>query len=229
MSDSLQLGQNFSVGLRSLTAPSLFAAFPPVLRQALLRRARLRKFADGQIIQQRGDEAGGFWIIERGQVKLGRFGKRGKFQMVVLMADGDSYGELAVLSGQRRVVDAVAMGEAQLQWVSDASLNSAIAQDAALARDLIGILSAQLQEVLDLLLVERRLSAPKLLVRSLLALLREKEGKPVVRISQDELAELIGVSRMTISQSLRDMERKGLLKRGYRQIEILEPDRLAVY
>ena len=77
-------------------APSLFSAFPEALRLRLQSLALPRDFSAGQIIQQHGDEANGFWVIEQGQVKIGRYGDGGRFQVIAILGQGDSYGELAM-------------------------------------------------------------------------------------------------------------------------------------
>jgi CRP-like cAMP-binding protein len=49
---------------------------------------------------------------------------------------------------------------------------------------------------------------------------------PVVRISQDLLGEMIGVTRKTVNHHLSKLERDGLLKLGYGRIELLDLERL---
>ena len=229
MPNTLHSEQILSVPGRTLSAPSLFAAFPDELQKPLLARATLRSFSPKQIIQYSGDAAAGFWVIKSGQVKIGRYGGGGRFQLLALLGEGDSYGELAVISGQGKIVDAVAMGICELYWVGQNELDEAIVSHPQLARELIRILSVQLQEALDSLILQRRMSASQLLARSLLALSRGASSAKMANVSQDDLAELIGASRMTVSSTLRKMEKQGLVKRHYRQIEILDMDALAQY
>lgn len=229
MQNTLHSGDIFSQAGRTLSAPSLFAAFPEELREPLLARARLRGFSPGQMIQYSGDAASGFWVIKSGQVKIGRFGEGGRFQLLALMREGDSYGELGVFSGQGRIVDAVALGACELYWVGQHELDEAIVSHPQLARELIRILSVQLQETLDTLILQRRMSAPQLLARALLALSRGASAERVANVTQDDLAELIGASRVTVSSALGKMEKEKLVKRRYRRIEILDIGALANY
>ena len=64
--------------------PMLFASLDRA-SGASETRARLREFADGQIIQQRGQVADGFWLIEEGAVMVGQFGRDGDFRAVALL------------------------------------------------------------------------------------------------------------------------------------------------
>ncbi len=228
MQTSLQSSGNADLSARSLAAPSLFAAFPEALRSRLLAAAVPRNFASGQIIQQRGDAANGFWIIEQGQVKIGRFGEGGRFQMVALMAAGDSYGELAMFSKSARVVDAVSLGESRLLWVARQDVENLIDTDPAIGRELVRILSAQLQEVLDMLIMSRRLPAINLLARSLFSLCRGR-GDRTVDLTQEDLAELVGVSRVTISKALGKLEQGGAIETRYGKIAIRNAEILRRY
>lgn len=63
----------------------LFEALPAPVRAALAHQAPQRAFADGQIIQQKGEEADGFWLIEHGAVSVGQFTPGGEFRGVALL------------------------------------------------------------------------------------------------------------------------------------------------
>lgn len=229
MSKTLQSSKVNTNNVRSFRAPSLFAAFPEDLRNTLKAKAANRKFSAGQIIQQSGDLASGFWVIKSGQVKIGRYLENGQFQVILFMGPGDSYGEIAVFAGSGRIVDVVALRDTELFWVQESDLNDIISSDPKVGRELIRILSVQLQELIQTVLSSRQLSAPKILARSLLMLSQSSGGDGSISVSQDDLSELVGVSRMTISSALRDMEAKGMVKRGYREIEILDVQALSDY
>ena len=78
----------------------LFETLDTALQAHLIKGSTEREFGDGQIIQQRGDVADGFWLIQQGAVTVGQFLPDGEFRAVALLGPGDSYGELAVFSGR---------------------------------------------------------------------------------------------------------------------------------
>ncbi len=202
----------------------LFDALPPGMRAALVAAAPARRFADGQIIQQKGEEADGFWLIADGAVSVGQFTADGEFRGVALLGTGDSYGELAVLSGRPRVVDAVARGPAGLRWIAAAAFERALAADPAAMRALLGALCAQLQETLDLLAGLRHGSATAR-AASLIANLTGGTARSV-NVTQQELADLLGVTRATANGALGQLEAAGLIRRGYGTIDVPDPARL---
>lgn len=207
-------------------APALFCTFAPSVQDELRQSSIRRSFADGQFIQHRGDVADGFWVIEKGQVKLGHYAATGEMQVLIILGPGDSFGELACLGAFPRVLDAEAIGSLEMLWVSDNVLSAVVERCPKVGRELLRALSVQLQEALDNLIVFRNLPAPKRLAQRLLALADGKQAPVKLGIRQQELAELVGVSRMTIASALAQLEELGLVSRHYRHLVVNDPAKL---
>ncbi|MXP11034.1 Crp/Fnr family transcriptional regulator [Pseudoblastomonas halimionae] len=219
----------FEATQRSLATPMLFASLDPALRAELVAGSRQRVFADEQIIQQRGDPGDSFWLIEEGAVRIGQFLPDGDFRAVALLGGGDSYGELAVFAGKPRIVDAIARGESRLRLITAGAFLEALARYPASNRALLGALSAQLQDALSLLSGLRRGTNPQRLAGLLATLAGDGVGGATVTITQQELADLLGVTRATANAALGELERRKLVERGYGTIEVPERERLAVF
>lgn len=54
------------------------------------------------------------------------------------------------------------------------------------------------------------------------------DGQFSVRLSQSEIASLLAVSRQSLNKSLGDFEERGLLRRSYRRIELIDVDGISV-
>jgi CRP/FNR family cyclic AMP-dependent transcriptional regulator len=226
MSTTLQSDyQSENIG-RSIDAPALFASFPEVLREELRSKATRRTFESGQFLHQRGDTAGGFWVIDKGQVKLGHQDKQGVMHVLFILGAGDSFGELACLGQFKRVLDAEALGRVDMLWISEKILSDIITSSTEISREMLKIMAKQLQEALDNLLVFRNMPAPKRLAQRLLAFVADREPPVTLGIKQQELAELIGVSRMTIASALSELENLRFVSRHYGHLVIENPDAL---
>lgn len=208
---------------RSIGAPAMFASFPPEMQAELRKKAICRSFSPGQFLYHRGDVADGFWVVEKGQVKLGHQDVQGNMHILFILGPGDSFGELACLGQFDRVLDAEALDTAELLWVSDTIFSEIITGSPEISRQLLRILALQLQEALDNLLVMRNMPAPKRLAQRLLAFAQGREAPVRLGIKQQELAELIGVSRMTIASTLAELEALGLITRHYGHLVIEDP------
>ncbi|QKG71049.1 Crp/Fnr family transcriptional regulator [Erythrobacter mangrovi] len=224
MSNSLHSGAT----RRSLATPMLFEALDPALQVHLIRNAAVRHFEDGQLIQQRGDTADGFWLIEEGAVMVGQFLADGDFRAVALLGAGDSYGELAVFSGRPRIVDAVSRGPSRLRLIGARTFLEALGNYPASTRALLAALSEQLQETLALLAGLRRGTNSARMAGLLATMAGGMPGPASVAVTQQELADLLGITRATANAALGELQKRRLIERGYREIRIPDRDQLAL-
>ncbi len=215
--------------MRSMSSPSLFAAFEPQLQQDLRNIGVIRRFSDGQVIQQRGDETKGFYIIEKGRVKLGRFTSDGKFNMTIILGPGDSFGEIAVIGKFPRVADAIADGATELILVNSAALYAALVADPVSTQRVLQFMARQMQEALNAIVLQRRLTSEQQLARLIASMCRKKDMPAVLSINQADLAEHLGLSRMTIAKILAKLEKEELIRRGYGQITVYDSQALRHY
>lgn len=204
----------------------LFATLPAMHQDELLREAVLRRFAEGTIIQQRGEEASGFWLIERGSVAIGQFLVHGEFRAAAVLGAGDSWGELAMFAGRPRVVDAMARSKCEVAFIRASRFEALLAREPHLMRSLLGTLSAQLQEVLDLLGGIRQGTARPRIAGMLSNMASGREPPVIVTMTQQELGELLGLTRATVNAGLRDLERTGCISRRYGRILVERPEQL---
>lgn len=206
----------------------LFSALPTALQERLRADAPSREYASSQIIAQRGDEAKGFWLIEKGSVSIGQFFPDGEFRGVAVIGPGDSWGELAMFASRPRVVDAIARTRSEVRHIRAALFEALLEEHPAASRALLGTLSQQLQETLNIVAGIRRGSAGAR-VAGLLATMSEGSPLPArIAMSQQELADLLGLTRATVNAALRGQEKLGLLRRAYGSIEVLDRDGLAI-
>lgn len=206
----------------------LFSALDEPARERLRRASPLRRYADGQLVQHRGDPADGFWLVEQGSVAAGQFLPDGEFRALALLGPGDSLGELALFAGRPRVVDVIARGESRLRLIRSAEFEAALAEDPRRMRTLLGALAAQTQELLDVIAGIRRGTATARVAGMLANLAGAHAGGADIAITQQELGELLGLTRATVNAALRELEERRLLERRYGRIAIPDPASLAL-
>ena len=209
---------------RSLASPTLFALLEESLQAELRASAPSRTFATGQLIQQRGDPSTGFWLIENGAVVVGQYLEDGDFRAIAHMGAGDSYGELAWLTGRARVVDAVAQTPCSLRWIEGTRFDAALASNPASMRRVMAGLAEELQEMIDLIAGQRGGTGLNRIAHFLRNL---SASGPVVTLGQQELGDLAGVTRVTTNGALKTLEDAGCIRRGYRKIIVTDRERLA--
>lgn len=209
-------------------APPLFSALPESLQQELKRGEALRRFEPGQLIHQRGEDPAGFWLIESGSVAVGQYLASGEFRGVALLSRGDSWGELAVFSARPRMVDAIARTACELRHIRASRFEAALEADPAAMRNMLGALSRQLHETLEVIAAIRRGSANARIAGLLVTLCDSGGGASRITLTQHELGELLGLTRASVNTGLRKFEASGLVRRSYGAVEILDREGLAI-
>lgn len=204
----------------------LFSVLPEDVQRDLRQRAHMLRFANGQIIQQRGDRPDGFYLIESGSVAVGQFLASGDFRGVALLGKGDSWGELAMFASRPRVVDAIARTPSEVRHIRAGHFEEVLAARPDALRPMLGALSQQLQEVLDVVSSIRRGSARGRIAGMLLTLAADKPPPVPIAITQQELGELLGLTRASVNAALGEFQELGLVRRAYRSIELLDPEAL---
>lgn len=192
-------------------------------RERLAAIAPVRSLADGQFVQHQGDPGDSFWVVCEGNILAGRHGEDGRFTAFAVLGPGDMFGELAFFAGVPRQADAIASGPARLIAIDRPLLRRLMVEDIGWAELLLRSLSRQLAVTLDIIEAERRLPTADRLVRLLAAMAADAPDRRTVQATQQQLADLVGVSRVTLGAALRELTARGLVETGYGRIRVAAP------
>ena len=182
---------------------------------------REQRFSGGQFIQHQGDTGDAFWAVIEGHVTIGRHSDDGVFTHFAVLGAGDLFGELAFFTGVPRQVDAIADGKAHLIAIDRPLLRRLMEQDIGWAELLLRSLSRQLAGALDIIDSERRLTTTDRLADLLVIMARDSESRDTVCATQQQLGDMLGVSRVTLSAALGKLVAHGEVERRYRSIRLL--------
>ena len=222
MSTIIQSTRKAERTVSTIRTQSIFGSLPESVKAELTNGARILKFSDGTIVQHHGDVSSNFFAIIKGQIKVGRYDEHGEMRAMFILGEGDSFGEMACLGDFPRIADAEAVGDAELIEISEIKFTEALLASPALSQQVMRVLSRQLQEAMENLLIYQKMPIPLRLVRTLLIMCEGRLAPVNLAIRHQELAELIGVSRMSIAKILEQLERLRFLKRGYREITVTD-------
>lgn len=190
--------------------------------EQLARWGHERPFDDGQFIQHQGDAGDAFWAVVEGHVSIGRFAEDGAFTAFAVLGPRDLFGELAFFTGVPRQVDALASGPARLIAIDRPLLRRLMSADLGWAELLLRSLSRQLAGALDIIDAERRLSSVDRLAQLLAIMARDSDSGDRVQATQQQLADLLGLSRVTLGAALRELVAQGRVEQGYGRIRLLK-------
>lgn len=192
---------------------------------ALIAAGRRKRFASGTQVLHRGDPGTGFWLIESGHVMACRFGSEGERTLFAVLGPGDLIGELACFAGLTQQVHAITEGEAQLVWIEMSQVDRLLGEGPLFAKWLLGTLANKLRLALDRVEGVHNLPARARVAR-VLADMAANEG-PEIKITQQQLSDFVGVSRVTTGQILTELEAESLIERHYGRIKVIDLERIA--
>lgn len=187
-----------------------------------------RTFKRGTTIFAKGDESTNLFAVGSGTVRISVPSADGRAAVFNLLEAGDIFGEIALLDGQPRTADAVAVTDCNLFTIERRDFLPLVASNGELSLKLIEVLCARLrhttEQVEDILF----LNLPMRLAKALLRLGERTGGTPAkIIITQRELGHMIGMSRESTNKQLREWEQKKWLRIDRGGIELLAPDALA--
>jgi CRP/FNR family transcriptional regulator/CRP/FNR family cyclic AMP-dependent transcriptional regulator len=201
----------------------------------LTERLRRRKYTRGDIIFQKDDPGQSLFIIESGSVRIYMPGTQGADLTLAVMGPGDFFGDQSLLDGRPRSASAMAAGDSVLLSLERSDFTTLMRSrpDAALA--ILAVLSQRLRETdqtasdLAFLDVSGRLARKLLDLAETNGVERDDGVLLQVGLTQEDLANMIGVTRESVNRNLSVFRRLGLIGREGRKIIIRDPKGLRTY
>ena len=191
----------------------------------LIDQAVSRHFDAGEAIFHEGDPALGFWLIERGSVKIFKISIDGVEHILHLLGEGNTFNEIAALDGGANPANAAALSETSVWLISLASLDAALAADPVLARRVIRLLALRVRG-----LVHRfeDLTLYGVVVRLARFLLQQADNPALSApgVTRTAIAAYLATTPETISRALHTLEESGAIRFDRHRILIVREDLL---
>lgn len=210
-----------------LHASSWFGALEPTLQDALVGIATVRRLGAADVLFRRGDPPDGLYCVLDGTICIGATSADGREALLAVLEPVNWFGEIGVFDRQPRTHDARADGNTTLLHMPQAALVALLDSKPALLHAFALLLTHKLRLTFTVLEETALLPAPVRVARRLL-LMADGYGdlrlgsRRVLRVPQEQLAQLLALSRQTVNQVLKDLQARGILKLAYGEIELLD-------
>lgn len=201
----------------------LMARLPDADLQALAITGSRSRYKSGEYLFRQGDAGDSIHVIVGGGLRVAYTSPSGYEATLALMGPGEACGDLALLDGRPRSADAIAIGTTTTLVITRQSFLDWVSHRPAAARALLETLSLLIRRkdeaLADLAFVELSLR----LAKQLLSLAEtspddqrkaEEPGGIRLRITQAELATMLGVTRESVNKELNELARRGWLTLG---------------
>lgn len=207
--------QVFDFGL-----PAFFDVLAEPQRTSLKSMARQKTYRDGETLHHPGDPADTMGWVESGAIVFGKYLEDEGFHALVRLGPGHHFGEFGALPTKPglpvpRRLAAVAEGRTVVNEISSERLTEIFATDTEYLRAFHVVTTARLALVLELYDDARRLSARQRIINFLAVIDRMRNDGRVMDCTQADISRVLGISKVTVNQTLRALTEKGVISIGY--------------
>ncbi|MES2945695.1 MAG: Crp/Fnr family transcriptional regulator [Pseudomonadota bacterium] len=212
-----------------------YVALPEALQNALLDMAACKNLQSGQYLMRRGDISKGIYAILEGNIRASTItGPADKSSELILLdlQPGHWFGEITLFDHRPRTYDCRAVGLTRLLYINPDDLEQLLELQPQYWRDfgrlMAGKLRANLQATEELMCLpaRARLASRLLEIASgfgWMAMPRALQPGHQLKVSQADLALMLGYSRQTVNNLLVELQDKSWLTLRRGVIEILDP------
>jgi CRP-like cAMP-binding protein len=184
----------------------LFRGLTPPALERIAELAGQRSFRAGEIVFSQGDPGDALYAVVTGKIRISAGAADGREIFLNIMEPGDSFGEIALLDGGTRTASATATLPSELVTIRREHFLGLLEREPRVALELLRLCGERLRWTSGLVEDAALLKAPARLAKRLLSLGR-LHGEPsargvTLRISQEDLASFLGVSRQVVNQYL---------------------------
>ena len=208
----------------------LFRGLPAATIGQIASLSVRRQYAAGTIIFSQGDAGNALYGVITGRVRISASGPDGREMFLNIMEPGDTFGEIALLDGNPRTATASVMAPSEVLVIARDPFLELLQREPKVAVHLLSLLCQRIRWTSGLAEDSALLSLPARLARRLLSLGKlhghdTHEGLHL-KISQEEIARFLGVSRQVVNQYLQDWKANGWVRIGRARMTIVDPQAL---
>jgi CRP/FNR family cyclic AMP-dependent transcriptional regulator len=206
--------------------------FSPEFEEALRQHARVLFVPKKSALFAVGSQPEGLYCVKQGIMRLSVTASNGREAVLSVLSPGRWFGEASLLGEEPHAHDARAVIDAEVIVVPPEAVQQVLENRPDFLLELTRLVCRRYKETLQRIDATILLPLPVRLAKRLLDV--SKAQHPLqsdtitapLRLSQEDLSQMLGVSRQSINKQLKDWETKGILVVRYGQILVLDHEAL---
>ncbi|WP_350342719.1 Crp/Fnr family transcriptional regulator [Proteinivorax tanatarense] len=177
-----------------------------------------KTYKKGEKLFLQGDIAQNLYIINSGKIKVFKDSSNGKEQILYILTDGDTIGELSLLKKETINYSAVAMENTRVCMLTSHDFQQVIRQESEIILKIMETVGERLQKVEGLVQnlgtkdVEARLAQTLVNLAEEYGTVNKSGVNLTLPMSREDLSNYVGVARETISRKLGVLQDEGLIE-----------------
>lgn len=204
-----------------------FCGIEPKLLEQLADQARVVHYQNGEVVTHLGQNFHHLAVIAIGHIELSVVNRAGKRHVLNVLRAGQLYGLIPMLDGEPLYYGARAITQCTMVTLSREIMLDSMHRSSALMMGVLRLMCKRSRETFSAMADQHLLSPTARLARQLITLASTygpsgnlAEGVFNVDFSQSDLAEMLGISRQSLNQSMKQLERLGLIAQQRSKISI---------
>jgi CRP-like cAMP-binding protein len=195
----------------------------------LARLATRRRYPKDGVVFFENEEGDWLFMVAQGRIKVTILGDDGREIILSVLGPGDFFGEMALVDNEPRSATAIAAEDTELLCLSRADFEGAVGANPLMMMGLIRVLTSRLRHANHQISTLALLDVYGRVARVIVEMAREdgrrlKDGRIAFhRPTHQEIANRIGTTRETVTRTLKDIQRQGLIRISGKEI-VVEQD-----
>ncbi|MGD2138222.1 MAG: Crp/Fnr family transcriptional regulator [Gammaproteobacteria bacterium] len=201
----------------------LFSGLPATELAEIEQHGTVKSYRKNTIVINQDDETCSLYVILAGRVKVFISGEDGREAVLNHQSAGDYFGDLALIDRQPRVASVITTEPSTMMIISREDFLKCLAKNPEIAINLIKPMTSRMR------MLARNVSNLALLdvygrvARTLLDAAGEEDGRLITgKLTQQEIADMVGASRAMVSRILKDLKTGGYISIDKKRITILQ-------
>jgi CRP/FNR family cyclic AMP-dependent transcriptional regulator len=191
----------------------IFCDLEPEEMAAFEQQTEMRTCRRGQILYSQEDRAEVLFLLKRGRVQLYRLTPSGKRLELALIEPGTFFGEMPLVGESLRHTFAEAAEDSLICVMSRADIEGLMRERSEVALRMIEVLGRRLA-LCEARLEEMAYRSVPARIAAVLTRLSQGHNGEVVSITHQELGDMIGALRESVTKVLDEFQREGLVELG---------------
>lgn len=197
---------------------SIFSILEEPQLKEITDKITRKTYKKGEMIFFEGDVSDKLYVINHGKVKVFKYTKDGKEQILYITSDGDFIGDLSLLKKDEFKFNAEALEDVSMCQLTKYDFDSIVMENPEIALKILEVLYERIHKLEDLIQnlstkdIETRISG---LLLGFIKDFGEPENNTIrleLPLTREDMANYIGVTRETISRKLNSMQEEGILE-----------------
>ena len=193
--------------------------------EAIRRRVFEKSVARNELILLEGEPAEAVYFVVSGVVKSFKTSAEGKEQILCILRPGESFNDVPIFDGGPNPASAIAMSSVTLYRISKTDMQTLLREYPSIAINIIKVLAEKVRHFVSLV---EDLSFRHVIGR-IAKLLLEHAGdgaSPRPRLTQQDMAAMVGTAREVVGRSLKALEEEGVIRMERHRIVITNKEAL---